>query len=280
MPIYDFKTVLVPQPNAPDIYTSVAEARYQDTPIIHQYPAAISQLSDVGGRQNIFGNNLTDDLSHIQEFLTPGFRELDSAMKAFWSGIRVPTKDAYRFMRVKIAGGDRSLLIWKDDLTNGRVKLPIASLDRGSSEYLTEKYSPPRLAMGRRYLTNRGDRVAKVYRPVPYLVNYTMIVWATHKRDAEYILYQVLTKFNPLAEFVMFDGHLSGVVTIKFGGHTDATEKEVAADQQAKIKYEYKMSAEAWLPLPEKIVPTVLGRVGVIKEGNTGATLFGQRGSL
>ncbi len=237
------------------------------------------QLSHVeGGRNPLDGSNFMAHPYHLEEFLQPGFRALDDAMKQYWSGIRVPTKNSYRFMRVKIAGGDKSLLVWADDLKEGRARLPLAALDRTGHEFNPDKYSPAYHAMTARYVSTRGNLAAKVYRPVPFLVEYTLTIWAEHKRDAEYILYQVLTRFNPLAEFRMYDGKLEGNIQLRFGGSQDASDKESGYDQQANIRYEVTITAEAWLPLPEKIVPTVLGRVTVLKE-KVGEILLASKGT-
>lgn len=260
MPIHDF---LVPNS---EVNLLPQEVR-NNLPFGAQEVPGVRQNSHVeGGRVGIDGSELSSHPTHLEEFLQPGFRALDDAMKQYWSGMRVPTKDSYRYMRVKVAGGDKSLLLWADDLKEGRVRLPLAVLDRTGHEFNPEKYSPAYHAMTARYLSTRGDRVAIVYRPVPFLVEYTLTIWAEHKRDAEYILYQVLTRFNPLAEFRMSDGKLEGNVQLRFGGSSDTSDKETGYDQHANVRYEVTTTAEAWLPLPEKIVPTVLGRVAVVRE--------------
>jgi len=260
MPVYDFDA---------DFSVRGEKLRTPPTEVpfgLGEVPA-VRQLSHVEGGRNPFDG--TDFLSypeHLEEFLIPGFRSLDYAMKQYWSGIRVPTKDNYRFMRVKVAGGDKSLMIWADELKEGRARLPVAAVSRESHEFNPEKYSPPYGAMTGRYLSKQYDQIALVFRPTPWLVEYNLIIWAERKRDAEYILYQVLTRFNPLAEFIMFDGKLEGGVQIRFGGSTDASDKEAGFDQLARVRYEFNCTAEAWLPLPEKIVKTVLGRTVVLKE--------------
>jgi len=239
----------------------------------------VRQVSHVqGGRTDIAGSDFMSYPYNLEEFLQPGFRALDDAMKQYWSGIRVPTKDSYRFMRVKIAGGDKSLLVWADELKDGRARLPLAAIDRTSAEFNPEKYSPAYHAMTARYVSTRGNLAAKVYRPVPFLVDYTLTIWAEHKRDAEYIIYQVLTRFNSLAEFRMSDGKIEGNVQLRLGGSQDTSDKETGHDQHANIRYEVTTTAEAWLPLPEKIVPTVLGRVTLLKE-RLGDILLAGKGS-
>lgn len=262
MPVYDFQSNLSVTPKT-GFPTQEVELR----PALPVIPIGVKQLSDVqGGRVDIDSEDLGVHPDYVEEFSMPGFRALDSAMKKYWSGLRIPTKDSFRMVRVKIAGGDKSLMVWNDDLREGRVKLPVVSINRLSYKFHKENYSPPYLSMGRRYTSNRLDRVAKIKRPIPYLVEYEFIVWTEFKREAEYLLYQISTRFNPLATFWMYDEHLEGVVTLHLDGMTDASDKEAPADEKAKIRHEYKMTAEAWLPLPETIVPTIMGRVAAIGE--------------
>lgn len=271
MPIYQFGEDL-PKPSAVAPQTETVGP----DPI-----PAVSQLSDVqGGRTGISGDNpVGANPSYTQEFIVPGFKALDSGIRRYWSGIRVPTKDSYRFMRVKVAGGDRSLLVWSDELKGGRIRLPVAAIDRTGHQFNPEKYSPNTThPMAIRYPSRRGDMAIKVFRPVPFLVDYKLMIWAERKRDAEFIAYQVVTRFNPLAEFRLFDGHIQGTVTLQYGGWEDSSDKEVGYDQHANIRYEISMVAEAWLPLPEQAVKTVLGRVELLKE-RVGEILLANRGS-
>jgi len=244
-----------------------------DLPLgLAEIPSVRQSSHSEGGRTGIGGKDLETYPYHLEEFLMPGFRSLDDAIKQYFSGIRVPTKDSYRFMRVKISGGDKSILIWADDLNEGRVRLPLAAITRESFEFNQDKFSPTYHSMSFRYMNKAGTLAAKYYRPVPFLVKYSMIVWTEFKRDAEYVNYQIATRFNPIAEFRMFDAHLAGNVQLRFEGGSDASDKETGFDQQANVRYEFSFTAEAWLPLPPKLVPTVLGTVGVIGE-RSGDTL-------
>lgn len=243
-------------------------------------PPALRQLSHAQGGRNtrLHTGGPVVDPTDIEDFLMPGFHALDGAMKMYWSGMRVPTRDSYRFCRVKVAGGDKSLLLWRDDLLNGRVRLPVASLNQTKAEFNKDRFSPAYLPMVTRYPTKRGDRAIMVYRPVPWLVEYTFSVWAELKRDAEHLKFQILTRFHPLAVFRMSDGHIQGDVTLRFGGANDQSDKEAPFDQHRLVKYDYSMTAEAWLPLPERLVPTVLGHVVSVKDdvGNSLIRLTGR----
>jgi hypothetical protein len=228
----------------------------------------LKQLADVqGGRTPIDWEKDRAATTDIEEFIIPGFHYLDEGMKLFFSDIRVPTKDSYRFIRTRIAGANKSLLIWTDDLAHGRIKLPIMSISRGSHEYWPEMYSPPLRPIRINYVNSMKTMAEKVYRPVPYLVDYTMSIWSETKRDAEHAVYQIISRFNPLAVFKADDGHIHGNVVLRFGGFNDASDKDVPADQLAKIKYEVTCKAEAWLSLPTELCPTIIGRVVSVDGG-------------
>lgn len=262
MGLYDFNpnNAITPQTDFPVPGPEFA-------PAININPFGLKQLSDIqGGRTTLPGQAIGTHPETIEDFVTPGFRALDEAMKAYWSGIRIPTKDSYRFVRVRIAGGEKNLSFWYDQLNQGRARLPVASINRLTHETNEQKFSPAYHHMARRYTSKRMDQVALIYRPIPYNVDYELIVWTTSKRDAEHILYQIMSRFNPLAEFVMYDEHIQGTIQLHLNGSTDASEKEVSANEESKIRYEYRLTAEAWLPLPERIVPTILGHANIIRE--------------
>lgn len=262
MPIYDFQRDFSTQQK-----TGFPDPGIEKIPLVPQYPVSIKQSSDTqSGRVDVLGDSVGKHPDYVEEFIIPGFRALDAAMKNYWSGIKVPTKDSYRYMRTKIAGGDKSLMTWKDMLADGRAILPVCSINRTGHQFNSEKFSPPYLSMTRRHTSSRRDRAARIRRPVPYNVDYELIVWAEHKTDAEYALYQISTRFHPLAQFKMNDEHIYGWITLKDKGFTDASDKETGHDQKSKIRYEFRMTAEAWLPLPEFVVPTVLGHINVVKE--------------
>ena len=204
----------------------------------------------------------------IREFLPIGYRTMDRGIKNYFAGIQVPTKDGIKMMQVRISGGDKPYLTWAQDLQLGRVTLPVMSIKRENDEFNFEKFSPAHLHyMSKRFLDPEGTRVALAFRPVPALINYSLSVWAEHKRDLEYINYQVRTRFNPIVEFMVEDEHMRGSVVLKYNGMSVAVDDEMPPEQRANKRYDYNVTMEGWLPLPEKIVPTILGRVISLKDG-------------
>lgn len=263
MAIYEFSSLFtfisIPRGTSP---TGIAGMTQPD-PHINPYAPGVSQSSHVeGGRVPNQWEIHRVESADVEDFVGQGFYYLDSAMKHYWADIRVPTKDSYRFIRTKVAGMHKSLQIWNEELKHGRVKLPVISISRTGHEYNPLKFTPPYSPFKKRYLNSARSMIALSYRAVPYFVNYTLSIWSEHKRDAEYITYQILTRFNSgMAEMFVSDDHTYGGVQMSIKSSTDASDKEAAAEQYAKVKYEVSYQAEAWLSIPEKIMPTILGSV-------------------
>ena len=240
-------------------------------PISPVVPVASYQVSDAqGGRIPNQWEQQRVESGDVQDSINPAFHYLDAGMKAYWSDIRVPANDSYRFARAKIAGMRTSLQVWTEELKHGRVQLPVISISRTGHEYNPQKFSPPYRYLQKRFVNRQHTMAAAFYRPVPYKVNYAISIWAEHKRDAEYVFYQMLTRFNPLAELRVSDGISVGCVQMKLDSSTDASEKEATAEQYAKVRYEITYTAEAWLSIPPKVMPVILGQVTVDETGLLG----------
>lgn len=208
--------------------------------------------------------------------LIPGIHHIDLGIKNYFSDVRVPTDDSMRTtpVPIRIAGGDKTTLYWKqllrDDLRNGRIKLPVMALNRESFEYNPQKYSPPHVPIGKEFADTDGTRMRLIPRPYPIIVNYTLGLWAERKRDIEYMMYQIVPRFHGgLAEILVDAGLITGAVIMKFNNFTDTSDIEAEADSLAKVQYDITISAEAWMPLPERVVPTVLGHVATLREYDT-----------
>jgi len=203
----------------------------------------------------------------IKETLGRAFYGMDAGMKAFFENIQVPTKDSSRPLTVRIAGGDKTFLLWIQDLRSGRIQLPVLSINRTAWRFNPQKFSPPYIPMTRKFAQTDGSRIVLAYRPWPCLIDYTLSFWTERKRDMEYIMQQILIRFNPLAEFrIQDDGGLVGTVQMKLGECTDNSDIDIGAEELAKVRYDVNVTIEGWLPLPEKVLPTVLGKVITLHE--------------
>lgn len=226
-------------------------------------------LAEAAPHDDIWFEHQNVDLSdEVREILPIGYRTMDRGVKNYFAGIPVPTKDGVRIMQVRVSGGDKPYLIWAQDLRLGRVTLPVMAIRRLDDEHNPNKFSPAHYHnMSRRFLDQDCSRIALAYRPISSYVNYTLSVWAEHKRDLEYINYQIRRRFHPVAEFLIEDEHLRGSVFMKYNGQTVAIDDEVPADQRANKRYDYNITIEAWMPLPERVVPAILGTVTSLREG-------------
>lgn len=256
MPIYDFASRFIVDHEPRGIH-----GLDEDQPHVDLNPPGVEQSSHVeGGRTDIAWGEPTVP-GDIEEFIQPGFRYLDEAMLHYWSDIRIPTKDSYRFIKTRVAGGDKSLQVWLDDLEHGRVQLPVMSINRKSHDHNISKFSPSYLPLHCQFANTSRDMVKRQFRPVPFNVSYELLLWSEYKRDIEHALYQIVSRFNPLAVMSVNDNRWRELVEMHYGGAVDNSDKSAAAEDQRKIKYTISYTAEAWLSLPAELLPSILGTV-------------------
>jgi hypothetical protein len=231
---------------------------------------ALPQQPELEEKDELINNDINlNQPEDVRSILTTGFYAMDAGLKKYFEDIQVPTKDGVRPLTVRVAGGDKTILQWSQDLHSGRIALPVMSVNRSSWRFNVDKFSPPYINMGRRFVNVDGSRMALTYRPWPALIDYTLSVWAERKRDIEYVAYQVQTRFNPLAEFRIEDeSGLRGYVQLRFGDVTDNSDIDIGAEELPKVRYDFSVTMEGWLPLPEKILPTTLGKAVSLHEIN------------
>lgn len=241
---------------------------HKDQP--EQIPAVFTKMKEETKRTTIwFEDQNINKAEEVREILPQGFRTMDRGIKNYFAGIRVPTKDGVRLMQVRVSGGDKPYLIWAQDLKRGRVNLPVMSIKREGEEQFMEKFSPAHYHyFQKRFIDSDMTRIALSYRPIPVKINYALSVWAEHKRDLEYITYQVRSRFHPIAEFLVEDEYLRFSIIMHYNGMTPAVDDEIPPDQRANKRYDFSIQVEGYLPLPEKVVPSILGRVTSFRDGS------------
>jgi hypothetical protein len=242
--------------------------------------SAISTRSTTPKRKRMYNQTNVNNPEEISVQLIPALHHVDNGIKRYFSNLQVPTDDSVRTdqVPVRIAGGDKTTLYWKQairgELRNGRIKLPVMSINRESFEFNPLKFSPAYMPVARRFANSDGSRMALTYRPYPVLLNYTLSMWAERKRDIDYMLFQIAPRFNGgLAEFSVDAGIVTGTIVMKMNNYTDNSDIEKEASDLALVQYDMSITAEAWIPLPEKIVPTVLGAAVTLVEDPTGEFL-------
>jgi hypothetical protein len=215
-------------------------------------------------------NVATEDVDSV---FPDGYETMDRGMKEFFSNIDVPTKDGTRKLDVRIAGGDKTILFWKQLMDeDARIKLPVMSINRQSFAKINpQRHTPASVGpyFYRRFADNDKTRMILSPREKSVFIDYTLSVWAERKRDMERIVYQVETRFNPLAQWTVEDEFMRGDITAKLENITDNSDIDIDANQLAKVRYDFTVQVEGWMPLSGRVVPTVLGRVQSLAELDT-----------
>lgn len=214
-------------------------------------------------------NVATEDVYNV---FPAGLETMDRGVKEFFQDIDVPTKDGTRKLEVRVAGGDKTILYWKQLMEqDNRISLPVMSVNRTGSRLNPNRTTPASVGpyFYRRMADNDGSRTILTPREYSVLVTYVLSVWAERKRDIEYIAYQIQTRFNPLAEWTVEDEYMVGNIVAKLEGVSDNSDIDVNANQLAKVRYDFNIEIEGWVPLSGRIVPNVLGKVTELAEMDT-----------
>lgn len=215
-------------------------------------------------------NIATEDVDNV---FPDGYETMDRGMKEFFSNIEVPTKDGVRKLDVRVSGGDKTILFWKQLMDEDpRIRLPVMSINRQTFARINPMRHTPASAghyFYRRYADVDKTRIVLSPREKSVLIDYTLSIWTERKRDMEKILYQIETRFNPLAQWTVEDEFMRGDITAKLDSATDNSDIDVDPNQLAKVRYDLNIQIEGWLPLSGRVVPTVLGRVTTLAELDT-----------
>jgi hypothetical protein len=219
---------------------------------------------------NIIEDNIdTNYVEEIREQYQPGFHFIDRALKNYFSGIRIPINrgaESYRMMNVKISGGESSTLLNDKDLRGAKLSLPIMAITRTGENHDAQRFSPAYLPVHKKY-HNNGRRAELIYRPVPYLLDYSLEIWTEFKSDSEYALYSILSRFNPLASFFLTDSNkMTMELVMKLISSSDISDIEADQDKHAKVKKSINIQVEGWLPVSTKVIPTILSNPISIRE--------------
>lgn len=260
MPVYDFSQQPIKSLNPVDPV-------YQGD----QTQSIIRKSVPIGTQQKpvIADSPINYAPEEVREVATRGFFALDDGFKNWLSGIKIPTLDSYKTASVHVVNQDRSILSWAQEFIDGRVTLPIISIQRTSWAFDQTRFTPPYVPIRTEFTDSTLRRKRLIYRPVPFKVEYSAYIWSQFKQDAEYIDSNIIRRSNPLGEFYIEDNQYTQIARVKHTGTTDSSDIDVVKDR-AKVIYNMNFSLEYALPINEKIAPTVLGRVATIKESPVG----------
>lgn len=216
--------------------------------------------------------NIDHTEAHLNT-LEPEFLHVDRGMLNYLSNLECPSKDGLRPTKVKarIAGGDKSILIWERELQEGsrRVQLPVISINRGQSSPNKNKSTPTAMPTSWTYVNN-AKQARLSFAPLAWTIEYTATIWANQKTDAEHIIRQITDRFDHgLQDRIRIEteNHVGQAIlemkSVSFNGDI-----ETDSETQPKVRYDISFSVEAWVPRKTVSVPTILGEIISIKEDN------------
>lgn len=210
--------------------------------------------------------------------LEPEFLHVDRAMLGYFSDLECPSKDGLRTskVRARIAGGDKSILVWEKELQQGsrRVQLPVISINRGNANPNKNKQHPTGYATSWTYINN-SSQARLSFASQPWLIDYTITIWANQKFDAENIIRQITDRFDHgLQDRIRIEteNHF-GQAIIEMQNISFSGDIEPESETQPKVRYDIAFKVEAWVPRKTIVVPTILGQIVAIKEQSTNAFL-------
>lgn len=253
----------------------------RETPIVRSDGDPGSRFND---ERNLDDCNTCDHIDdttdinfveEVREVNPPGFKLMDRGIKNYFSGIRIPVGsgfEGYTILPVRITAADPDTLIYSDQhMIGGRIELPFLAITRISENYDSKRYSPP-IRHIYRHMLNNGKKSELIYRPAPYLIDYTLDIMAEHKSEAEYALYSIVSKLNPIGSYFLEEKSMgmSHEVIIHPGSSTDNSDLETDSSTRQYIRKTITMKMEGWLPIPSKITPNILAKPLSIKEGISG----------
>lgn len=254
---------------------SIAIPGDRETPITYNVGDPGSRLNDLRNLDDCGG--CIDDIidvnfvEEVREINPTGFKLMDRGIKNYFSGIRIPVGSGfenYTILPVRITAADPDTLIYSDQhLIGGRIELPFLAITRTGESYDIKRYTPPIRHIYRHMLKN-GKKSELVYRPVPYMIDYTLDIMAEHKQEAEYALYSIISKLNPVGSYFLEEKSMgiSHEVIIHPGSSTDNSDLETDSSTRQYIRKTITMQMEGWLPVPTKVIPNILAKPLSIKE--------------
>lgn len=249
-----------------------AGVRPEPVPAVPSIPTNVPNLNRIQPAITTASDPINTATEDVEDIFPVGFKTMDRGIKEFFQNIDVPTKDGTRPLEIRIAGGDKTILFWKQLMEeDNRIKLPVMSINRTGCKLNPERHTPASVGpyFYRKFADSDGTRMSLAPREYSVLINYSCSVWTERKRDMEHILFQIMSRFNPIAEWTVEDEYMRGNMIAKDLDVNDNSDIDVDANQLAKIRYDFNFQVEGWMPLPARLVPTILGEVHTLSELDT-----------
>jgi hypothetical protein len=105
----------------------------------------------------------------------------------------------------------------------------------------------------------------KFFRNWPFLINYSCGIWTAFKTDAEFIIAEILPRFDPLASIPIDTKETAGILQVKMKGVNNNITIEQSQEEAVKVQYDFTLECEGWLPMKTIQMPVIRGIVQSIE---------------
>lgn len=195
-------------------------------------------------------------------------RGCDEAMLELFNNIVVIDEDGKAHKVPIVWGTQERAVAWilqdntrKDDsLVVDRIRLPMLAIYSSGLEFDQTRYTYHKaLDFMRGIDPNRKpgfhvkekyerDTVFGVARGIPVNKSYTLVAWTMYMEDVDQILEQVLLKFSPVA-YIRIRG-VNWETIVNLDSVANNVDNEPGDQNQRVIKYEFNLTARAYIPQP------------------------------
>jgi len=211
-------------------------------------------------------NDVKDPNRDVVYRYSKAIRGCDEAMVDLFNNVVVLDEDGKAHKVPIIWGTQERAVAWmlqdntkKDgSLVVDRIRLPMMAIYSSGMEfdqtrytyhkaidYLRDLSGKPGFHVKERY---EKDTVFGMARGIPINKNYTLMVWTMYMEDVDQILEQVILKFSPVAYIRVRGIRWETVVTLD--SIANNVDYEPGDQNQRVIKYEFNLTARAYIPQP------------------------------
>lgn len=211
-------------------------------------------------------NDVADPNRNVVYRYSKAIRGCDEAMLDLFNNIVVLDEDGKAHKVPIIWGTQERAVAWmlqdntkKDgSLVVERIRLPMMAIYSSGMEFDQSRYTyhkaldylrdysgKPGIRSKERY---ESDTVFGVTKGLPVNKTYSLMVWTMYMEDVDQILEQVVTKFSPVAYISVRGVRWETVVTLD--SIANNLDYEPGDQNQRVIKYEFNLTARAYIPQP------------------------------
>lgn len=211
-------------------------------------------------------NDMKDPNRDVVYRYSKSIRGCDEAMMDLFNNIVVLDEDGKAHKVPIIWGTQERAIAWmlqdntkKDgSLVVERIRLPMMAIYSSGLEFDQERYTYHKAVDYLRDFSGKPGFMAKerheqdtvfgMARGMPINKNYTLMVWTMYMEDIDQILEQVILKFSPVAYISVRGIRWETVVTLD--SIANNLDYEPGDQNQRVIKYEFNLTARAYIPQP------------------------------